>query len=108
MATIKEVVKARLSEFGASISDITLDSYFTKANIDGGANFVGENAQYAERAMYEIIPLLLLLPKISEGQFSREYVADGLASYYKILCLDLGLENKLTPQPKVSNRSNIW
>lgn len=108
MATTKEVVKSRLLEFGASISEITLDSYITKSKINGSANFTSENAVDADRAMYEIIPMLLLLPKISEGQFSREYVVAGITGYYQILCDALGLENKLNPQPKIIDKSDIW
>jgi len=108
MATIKEIVIARLSEFSVSLATNTIDSYITASGIDGSQTFTLENAISVDSIMYQIIPLIMTLPKISEGQYSREYVVSGLLAYYKSLCVTLGLPDKLTPQPKIQNASNRW
>lgn len=105
MATIKEIIYARLSEFGLNLSNVTMDSYITETGIDANIEFTSTNALSADKVMYQIIPLLLVIPKISEGDFSREIVVQGLTTYYKSLCLKLGLSDKLSPQPIVQNYS---
>lgn len=108
MATIKEIIYSRLSEFGLNLSNVTMDSYITETGIDSSVQFTQENAINADKVLYSIIPLLLVIPKISEGNFSREIVVQGLTTYYKSLCLKLGLEDKLSPQPKIKNLSDRW
>jgi hypothetical protein len=108
MVTIKEIIYARLSEFGLNLSTVTIDSYITETGIDSSIEFTKENAINADKVLYSIIPLLLVIPKISEGNFSREIVVAGLTAYYKSLCLKLGLSDKLSPQPIVKNASNRW
>lgn len=108
MATIKEIVVSRLSEFSVSLETNTIDSYITQSVIDGSSTFTVENSSSVDKIMYQIIPLIMALPKISEGQYSREYVLSGLTTYYNSLCENLGLPNKLNPQPKIKSVSNRW
>jgi len=45
MATIKEIVIARLSEFSVSLATNTIDSYITASGIDGSQTFTLERLE---------------------------------------------------------------
>ena len=108
MATIKEVIVSQCADFGFEVSDITLESYLVKSGTDGGDLYAQSNAKKADFILYTIIPLLLIMPEVSEGQFTKKYNVAGITTFYKSLCADLGLPDNLNPQPKVVNKSNIW
>ena len=108
MATIKEVIEANLADFGFEVSAVTLDSHFVKTGGVSSDVYSADNAKVADKVMYSIIPLLLLMPEVSEGQFSKKYNVAGITTYYKSLCIDLNLPDKLNPQPKIVDRSDRW
>jgi hypothetical protein len=108
MATIKEIIVSRCADFSFEVSEVTLESYIVKSGTDGGELYAQSNAKKADAIMYAIIPLLLLMPDVSEGQFSKKYNQAGIISFYKNLCAELDLPDKLNPQPKIVNKSNIW
>lgn len=108
MATIKEVILSQCADFGFEVSEITLDAHFVKTGGVSSDVYSADNAKVADKVMYSIIPLLLLMPEVSEGQFSKKYNVAGITTYYKSLCIDLNLPDKLNPQPKIVNKSNIW
>ncbi|MDR6564674.1 MULTISPECIES: DUF6706 family protein [unclassified Arcicella] len=108
MPSIKQIIQARILEFGFTLSEITLDSYITKIGIDGSREYNTDNAIDADKLMYAIVPMLLLVPKVSEGQYSREYAIANIKAYYQSLCLELGLPDTLNPVPSITDKSNQW
>ena len=108
MATIKEVIVSQCGDFGFEVSEVTLEAYILKTGGVGSDLYSVENAKTVDRIMYAITPLLLLMPEVSEGQYTKKYNVAGIISFYKNLCAELGLPDKLNPQPKIVNKSNLW
>lgn len=108
MATVKEYIDSKVSKFGFVVSDAELDIMLEAQQLSRDAPMAVGLLDKVNLALVSIIPELLLIPDISEGQFSQKYNAEGIKAYYKMLCTQLGIEDKLDPQPKVRDRSNIW
>lgn len=109
MATIRQIVTARLERFGIELQEIEVDAALIEAGLeDGSDEFTADSINYVKKAIVTIIPDILLYPQISEGGYSKQYNVEALKTYYGILCGELGIENKLTPKPKVVNGSNLW
>ena len=106
--TIKEYIVTKLATFGYSISDNEITALEVEAGVDTSATYTSSDVATVKRAMVGIIPSLLARPKVTEGGYSVEYNPAGLAKYYEMLCIDLGIENTLAPKPKIKNHSDRW
>lgn len=106
--TIKEYIIAKLATFGYSISDEEITALEAETGADTSATYSASDATVLQTAMIGIIPSLLARPKVSEGGYSVEYNPAGLAKYYEMLCIDLGVENTLAPKPKIKDHSSRW
>jgi hypothetical protein len=103
--TTKEFIQAKLTQFGYELSEIELTALLIDNNINDLDDY---NSTVAKKAIVSIVPELLIKPSISEGDLSIKYDSNDIISYYNILCSELGVANKLTPQPKVRNLTNSW
>ena len=110
MITAKEYIEAKLQEFSITISDAELTVQLL-------LNGVGENETFSpaiftpiKKTLVAIIPQLLLVSEVSEGDLTIKWNIDGVKAYYSILCKELGLEDVLNTatKPTITNRSNIW
>jgi len=106
--TIKEYIIAKLATFGYSISDEEITALEAETGADTSATYTASDATVLKTAMIGIIPFLLARPKVTEGGYSVEYNPAGLAKYYEILCIDLGIENPMVSKPKIRDHSNRW
>lgn len=101
-------IKKKLRKFGLSIEDDELNVMLTELGESPDGELTPSSIIVAKRVMVSTIPELLLVPDISQGDFSKKYNNDGIIAYYGMLCDELGEENKLTPQPRVFDASNRW
>ncbi|MFA6973999.1 MAG: DUF6706 family protein [Parcubacteria group bacterium] len=106
--TIKEYIVVKLATFGYSISDEEITALEAETGADTSATYTASDATVVQKALIGIIPSLLARPKVTEGGFSVDYNPSGLAQYYEMLCIDLGIENTLVPKPKIKDHSSRW
>jgi hypothetical protein len=107
MATVKEYIGEKLTRLGFQLTDSELDNLLVEVSVTGSSTFGGNNVADTKKAMAAIIPELLAMPKVTEGGYSISQNTDGVLKYYRMLCSELGIENKLEPQPKVKARK-LW
>ncbi|MBA4852074.1 DUF6706 family protein [Emticicia sp. BO119] len=107
---IADYIKSKLSKFNITLDDNELEGLLLKNSIAPDEVYEASNTQKADIALHSYIPELLALPDISEGGFSIKFDRQGILAYYKILCSDLGLEDKtISKQPKIRNMSRrLW
>lgn len=106
--TIKEYIVVKLATFGYSISDEEITALEAETGDDLSATYTASGATVVKTAMVGIIPSLLARPSVTEGGFSVAYSPEGLAKYYQMLCIDLGIENTLSSSPKIKDHSSRW
>lgn len=101
-------IKAKLRKLNLSMDDAEIEVMLTEQGADPVGELTPASIRVAKQVIVAAIPELLLAPDISQGDFSRKFDRNAVIAYYGMLCDELGLENKLTPQPKVVDRSNLW
>ncbi len=107
LGTLADYVNERLTRIGFSLSSDELTNLFAASGIDSSVGISPETELDAKRVIAFIIPELLAMPRISEGGYSIAQNMGGVLTYYRLLCAELGIENKLEPKPKVRYRS-LW
>lgn len=103
--TVAEFIQAKLASFNVELSNIEMQALLVDNGITESSEY---ESKLAKTVLTAIIPELLLKPDISEGGFSINFDKLAIEKYYAILCQELGIQNKLVQQPKVSNKSNLW
>lgn len=103
--TTAQFIQAKLANFNVELSDIEMEALLVDNGLNNDSDY---EPQAAKTTLLSIIPELLLKPDISEGGFSIKYDKAGIEKYYALLCQEIGVKNKLIPQPKVVNKSNLW
>ncbi|PPL04973.1 DUF6706 family protein [Parapedobacter indicus] len=105
---LAEFIKKKLRKFKLQIEDDELTVKLAELGGNPEGELTPSSMLIAKQVFVSVIPELLLEPDISQGDFSRKYNMDGIRTYYSMLCDELGVENKLAPQPKVYDASNRW
>lgn len=107
MATVKEIVAQRVAQFDFELESNELDSYLIEALVDGTQEYSASNILEPKKALYAIIPVLLLQADVSEGQYSKKRNVEGVKAFYALICSELGLKDNLNKQPTIKV-ANLW
>lgn len=107
MATVKEIVAQRVAQFDFELESNELDSYLIESGVDGLQTYDSSTILEPKKALYAIIPVLLLQADVSEGQYSKKRNVEGIKAFYALICSELGLKDNLNKQP-VIKAVNLW
>ena len=106
--TLAEFITSKLKSFQLSVSSGELEVILANHGETPNSALTNQTMIIAKQVIVETIPELLLMPDISQGDFSRKLDKSGVIAYYTLLCDELGLENKLARQPRIYDASNRW
>lgn len=101
-------IKTKLRRFHLTMDDAELNVLLAGLGESPASELTEASLTVAKRVIVSVIPELLLVPDVSQGDYSHKLNKDAVITYYGMLCDELGEENKLAPQPKVRNKSNYW
>ena len=105
---IADFIKEKFQKFGVTLSITELEALLLDNSIAADQTYTTSSSKKAKTALLQIIPEILVMPSVSEGGYSVRFDKDGILAYYKVLCSELGIEDKLNAQPKIVDRSNRW
>lgn len=105
---LADYIKTKLRRFHLSMDDAELNVLLAGLGESPASELTETSMVVAKRVIVSAIPELLLVPDVSQGDYSHKLNKDAVVKYYGMLCDELGVENKLTPQPKVRDKSNYW
>lgn len=105
---LADYIKAKLRRFHLRMDDAELNVLLAGLGESPASELTETSMVVAKRVIVSAIPELLLVPDVSQGDYSHKLNKDAVVKYYGMLCDELGVENKLTPQPKVRDKSNYW
>lgn len=111
MAKIRDLIISKLKRFYFMMDTVEVDVLLLDQGLDGEATYSASDAEGVKRAMISIIPELLLMPDVSQGDFSVKRNVAGLKAYYALLCKDLGIEDSVNPPDEdyiVRDKSFLW
>lgn len=106
--TAQSYIVKKFSAFGFEVDTGEVDVLLGAQGLSLGAELTPENLTKVKHVIHSLIPEMLLLPEISQGRYSVKHNIEGIKSYYALLSSELGIENKLEPQPEIRDRSNLW
>lgn len=101
--TNKEYLTKTLSRFNITEDDVEL--ILADTGLEGDDPL---DVRACKLAMYRSMSSILPAANISEGGYSISWNMEALRMWYRALCKELGVEDVLTPKPKVRNKSNLW
>lgn len=94
--TIKDYFLARFGIIGVSINSENL-AVFLKANgVNIDENFQESMKNELDKNFAKVVFDLLIMPKVSEDDFSIEYDKDSLKEWYRMECKRLGVKDLFT------------
>lgn len=108
MATIQEITQARLSRYNIELSEVEIVGKLIDQGLIPTDAYTATASKHIDMVFVSVIPELLLAPDITEGGYSQKYDKAAIMAYYSLLCSQLGIPNKLNPQPKIRNKSHLW
>jgi len=108
MAAIGEVIQAKLSRYNIDLTEAELEVAISEQGLVSSDPYTSEVSTKTLKVIAGVLPELLLAPDITEGGYSIKYDKTAVLAYYKMLCADLGLPDKVSPQPKIRSKSCIW
>lgn len=100
ITTNREYLKASLSKFGVSDTEIDLIVVEHPELEDE------MNVRACKLAIYESMPAFIPVSDVSEGGYSVTWDVERLKMWFASICKDLGKPNPYGST--VSNRSNYW
>lgn len=106
--TNQEYILAKVERYGVSLSADNLAAMAVDGGITLSAEYTTATAVAVKTCLAGIIPELLTVQSVSEGGYSVTRDKDGLLAYYKMLCSELNIPNKLNPKPAIKDRSDKW
>lgn len=106
--TIREYIETKLATYGVELSREEVYILITDAGLQESSEYTADSALSAKKALVNVIPELLLRANVTEGGYSVSWNIDGIKAFYRLLCGETGMEDKLTYQPKVKDRSSLW
>lgn len=105
--TVGEYITNKLGEFGYAMPTDEIDLHLQGVGLTLSDELAQANLTQARKVLLVIIPELLLLPDVSEGDLSIKRDRAAIVSYYGMLCAQLGVTDMLN-QARIQNRSNRW
>ena len=108
MATIREFIQAKLSRYNIDLTEAELDAAITDQGLVSSDQYTSSASTSSLKVIASVIPELLLAPDITEGGYSIKFDRAAVTAYYKLLCAQLGIDDRLNPQPKIRSKSSIW
>ncbi len=108
MATIRETISATLSRYNIELSEAEIDAKLIDQDLTPTDPYSASASRSINLAIVSVIPELLLAPDITEGGYSIKFDRGAVMKFYSWLCSELGLEDKLNPQPKIRDKSSMW
>lgn len=106
--TVQAYIQSKLERFDFGVDSSEIEVLLGAQGVNPSAELSPTNMASVKHVIHGLIPEMLLAPDISQGRFSIKHNIEGIKAYYRLLCEELGLENKLDSQPKVTDRSNYW
>lgn len=106
--TVQAYIESKFARFDFGVDSSEIEVLLSTQGLVPGAELSPTTMTAAKHVIHSLIPEMLLTPDISQGRFSIKHNIEGIKAYYRLLCEELGLENKLDSQPKVTDRSNYW
>ncbi|WP_426291978.1 DUF6706 family protein [Dyadobacter endophyticus] len=108
MATIREFIQAKLSRYNIDLSEAELDAAIQDQALTPSDPYAPEASKPTLKVIASVIPELLLAPDVSEGGYSIKFDRAAVTAYYSWLCGELGIPDKLNPQPKIRSKAHLW
>lgn len=105
--TLSEAVKAKLDFFNCEYSEDFLNSIFITEGLEAEVTLSPSNKELLDKALYCVIPEILVKPSISEGGYSVKFDKDAIVKYYNLLCQKNGFENELN-SGTINDVSYLW
>ncbi|MCJ8153243.1 hypothetical protein MKJ01_05640 [Chryseobacterium sp. SSA4.19] len=91
--TNKEYFQSKLRRLSITMSDADLDVFFASKQIDGAFDLTKPDDM--DKLFTEIVLELLIVPDISEDDYSIKYDRKSLESWYAMECSRLGIDDLL-------------
>lgn len=91
--TNKEYFQSKLRRLSITMSDADLDVFFASKQIDGAFDLIKPDDM--DKLFTEIVLELLIIPDISEDDYSVKYDRKALESWYAMECSRLGIGDLL-------------
>lgn len=107
MATLKEYVSAKLTPFRYALSEQEMDIAFIEAGVEN-SELTAETLNNGKLVLWMLIPGLLALPDVSEGDFSIKYNRTGLTALKDQIGEELELVPRETDPTIVQDKSDLW
>lgn len=110
MITVQEYIETKLQRFNISIGDVELAAALVENGLGVSDAYAPGNAKKVKETFVSIIPEMLLMSEVSEGDLTIKWNIEGVKAYYAMLCKELGIDDKLNnvSTPTITNRSNLW
>lgn len=103
--TIGDYITSCFKDFGVAISDANLLEILLPYKLDKNIDVETLNEKDIRSMNVGIIrfipKLLIRATSISESGFSMSWNIQGIKDYYSLMCKQYGLDNELSPNPKV-------
>lgn len=106
--TVQAYIESKFTRHDLGVDSSEIEVLLSAHGVIPSAELSPSNITAAKLVIHDLIPEMLLAPDISQGRYSVKRNIEGIKAYYRLICEDLGLENKLDGQPKVRDRSNYW
>lgn len=91
--TNKEYFQSKLRRLSITMSDADLDVFFASKQIDGAQDLIKPDDM--DKFFTEIVLELLIVPDLSEDDYSIKYERKALESWYAMECSRLGIDDLL-------------
>lgn len=101
--TIKEYFNNRNKRLGINMENSQVDTYILSFGLDGNEQVSDSNK--LDIAYMDLVKDLLLLPNISEDDYSISYNRDSLLSWYRLEAKRLGIDDSLSSDNQVQDMS---
>jgi len=107
--TIGNYIKSKLSKFQFLIGDEELEAVLIDHDLTPATEYVKDLSVQVKKVLISIIPELLAMPDIAQGDYSIKYKVDGIKAYYSMLCKETGEPDVFNPnQYTIVDRTDIW
>lgn len=108
MATIRETITAKLARYNIDLSEAELDAAIVDQGLVPTDEYSASASHKTKLVIVEVIPGLLVVPDVTEGGYSVKFDRAGIMAYYRLICSELGIPDKLNPQPRIRSKAHLW
>ncbi len=100
---VGDYIRQKFQGFGFTLSEADVFDICLAAKVSADDEIDENNSGFVSVAIARFIPSLLLrASSISENGFSMSWDAQGIKEYYSYLCHQYGIDDELSPKPKVT------